>query len=99
MLGEMRAGWLPTLACQRALVYRPKACHVDRVVHSKRMLRIHRTAMIGRCDQKNARGMYVADDAQCRALWQEMLDAIEFLRDRNELGEHWDFAGEFIESL
>lgn len=99
MLCEMRAGSLQAIACQRALVYQPKACHVDRVVHSKRMLRIHGVAMTGRCDRKNARGMYVAEDAQCRALWQEMLDVIEFLRDRNELGEHWDFAGDFIESL
>lgn len=86
-------------AGERGLVYEPRACHVDRVVHSKRMLRIHRATMTGRCDRRNAHGLYVADDERCGALWTEMLELIEFLRDRDELGEHWDFAGEFIQSL
>lgn len=81
------------------LVHRPMACSVDRVAHSRRMLRAHRAAMVQRCDRTNRRGLYVSDDAACRELWGEMLTLMAYLYEQGELHTTWPDCDDFLSRL
>ena len=83
----------------RTLVHRPSTCSVDRVAHSKRMLRAHRASMAHRCDRTNRHGLYVTYDPACRELWGEMLELMSYLQDRGELHTEWDGCDDFLSRL
>ena len=85
--------------CKASIIYKPLYCDVNRIVHSKNMLRKHSAAMSKHCYIKNRKGFTDTSNDECRQLVVEILDYAEYLRENNELHEFTDFIDTFMESL
>ncbi len=84
----------------QTLIYQPKFCNVDRVTHYKQMIHIHTNTAKAFCSKKNRKGYYCNTSDECVALWNEIIDHVHYLEQKNEMHyEEFSDIDTFLESL
>ena len=84
----------------KSLIYEPNYCNIDRVQHSKEMIRIHSLTAKAFCSEKNSKGYYCNTSNECVSLWNEILEYATYLEEQNVLhNEEFSDLDDFLESL